>query len=211
MKARNYSRRRVRAAHVSILAYDGVDELDLVSVYAPLAKAAANQSPKFPIVPSLAGLSRRVQGSNGLTFETTADIRDLGSADAVVIPGGPGVHELHQNLELSTQLRAAVAAQTPVYAICSGLFLLARLGLIDSKQVAVHVQKQAALSQLGVKHVASGYVEDGCLRSIGGAAGQCYVKGLEMGYRILQEFCPEAIKVVAARLETWPSFETGYY
>jgi AraC family transcriptional activator FtrA len=207
MTTRNRSCDSERATQINILAYDGVDELDLVSVYAPLAKAANSQSPKFPIVPMLAGPNREVRGSNGLRFEVPADIHDLARADAVVIPGGAGVHELHHNLELGTQLREIVARETPVYAICSGVFLLARLELIDGRKVAVHAQKQDALLQLGVKRVGRGFVQDGFLRSIGGGSDTCYVKGLEIGYRILQDFCPEAIKFVAARLETGPSFE----
>src|SRR6185369_16590725 len=190
---------------ISILAYEGVDELDLVSVFAPLAKAAS-QSSRFPILPALTGSSSRVCGANGLTFEVDANIAQLAHSDAVVIPGGPGVHVLHEDPELSKQLVVLVQRQVPVYTICSGIFVLARLGLLDGLQVAVHAQKREALGNfINAEQIGSGFIQNGFLRSIGGSPRASYVKGLEMAYRILNDFCPEAIDYVAARLETWPA------
>lgn len=192
------------AVRVAILAYEGVDELDLVSVYTPLSKAAESPAPRFPVLPLLVGTTSRVRGSNGLTFEVACGVAELDAADAVVIPGGAGVHRLHEDAALGAALARVVARQTPLYTICSGVFVLARLGLIEGRHVAVHARKREELTRLGVGEVASGFVRDGHLRSIGGAADESYVKGLEMSYHILEDFCPEAIEYVASRLETRP-------
>jgi transcriptional regulator GlxA family with amidase domain len=197
-----------RAAVIAILAYEGVDELDLVSVLIPLTKVAGSQSPVFPIRPVLTGLQSKVRGANGLTFEVTGNISELARCDAAVIPGGPGVHVLHEDPQWRKELIALVERQVPVYAICSGVFVLARLGLLDGLRVAVHAQKRNALADLvSEKQIGSGFISDGFLRSIGGSSGQSYVKGLEIAYRILKEFCPEAIDYLAARLETWPALD----
>jgi transcriptional regulator GlxA family with amidase domain len=197
-----------RTALIGILAYEGVDELDLVSVLVPLTKVAASQSPCFPIRPVLIGSGSKVRGSNGLTFEVTAGIAELARCDAAVIPGGAGVHVLHEDARLSKQLIALVERQAAVYTICSGVFVLARLGLLGGLRFAVHAQKRDALAGLvSAEQIGSGFIRDGFLRSIGGSSAQSYVKGLEMAYQILNEFCPQAIDYVAARLETRPSLD----
>jgi transcriptional regulator GlxA family with amidase domain len=191
---------------ISILAYEGVDELDLVSVFAPLAKVAENNS---SIRPVLTGLASQVRGANGLMFSVTAGIAELERCDAAVIPGGAGVHALHEDPDLSKHLIALVDRQAPIYTICSGVFVLARLGLLKGLRVAVHAQKREALAGLiAVEQIGSGFIQDGFLRSIGGSSGESYVKGLEMAYRILNDFCPEMIDYAAARLETWPVHQT---
>jgi len=197
-----------RTARIGILAYEGVDELDLVSVLVPLTKVAASQSPGFPIRPVLIGCGSKVRGSNGLTFEVTADIAELARCDAAVIPGGAGVHVLHEDPELSKQLIALVERRAPVYTICSGVFVLARLGLINGLRVAVHAQKRDALAAIiSAEQIGSGFIHDGFLRSIGGSSAQSYVKGLEMAYRVLNDFCPQAIDYLATRLETGPALD----
>jgi transcriptional regulator GlxA family with amidase domain len=193
---------------VTILAYDGVDELDLVGVYAPLAKASQSRSPRFPIMPVVAGVKERVCGANGMEFMVTAGIEVRDTARAAVIPGGPGVHTLHENAAVSSWLAGLVARNVPLYTVCSGIFLLAQLDLIRERRVAVHAKKREALASLGVTNIGAGYVEDGNLHSIGGSSSASYVKAVEVSFRILHRFCPEAIPYVAERMETWP--QTGW-
>jgi myo-inositol-1-phosphate synthase len=192
-------------ARIVVFAYDGVDDLDLVSVFTPLAKAAE----RFDLAPVLVGLTSRVSGANGGIFECRTDLALIETADAVVIPGGPGVHVLHHSAGLAASLGAYVAREKPLYTICTGAFVLARLRLIDGRRVAMHAQKRNELLQLGMKEIGSGYIEDGYLHSIGGATGETYVKGLETAYRILAAFCPDAIPYVASRIESWPDTDTA--
>jgi AraC family transcriptional activator FtrA len=193
-----------RLRRVAILAYDGVDELDLAGVYVPLAKAAQARSPRFCIRPVLAGVTRRVRGSSGLML---AGIRPLGAlerAHAVVIPGGPGVRAIAGHAHVAAMLRRLADRDVPLYAVCSGVFLLAALGLTRGRAVAVHNGKRAELLALGVGRIGVGYVHDGSIRSIGGVPDSPYVKSVELSFQILRELCPEAIAYVAGRLETWP-------
>jgi AraC family transcriptional activator FtrA len=194
-----------RWCRVAVLAYNGVDELDLVGVYAPLAKAASCRSPVFPIDAALASPTPRVTTSGGMIMDICGGLTALERADAVVVPGGPGVHALHANTEVAAALRRGAAREVVFYTVCSGIFLLARLGLANGRRVAVHTAKREQLMALDVGRVDCGYIEDGPVRSIGGATGGCAVKSVELASRILADACPGAVDYVAARMETWPS------
>ncbi|HEX5872175.1 MAG TPA: DJ-1/PfpI family protein [Longimicrobium sp.] len=188
---------------VGILAYPGVDELDLAGVYAVLRKAG-EMPPAPPLRAVLLGPPGEVECSQGLRIHPHAPFADAAGCDALVLPGGRGAPEAAEDGACAAALRAHVAAGRPVYTVCSGAWLLEGAGVLPDGPVAVHHARAEAFTRRTGRPAARGMATSGWLCSVGGEPEGGYVKSVEMGFRVLADLCPEAVDYVAARLECAP-------
>lgn len=182
---------------VVVLAYDGVDELDLFGAYVPLSKAQLYCA----LTAAIASDHLLVQGSNGVGVVAHTDLEFTAHATAVVVPGGRGVTEAARNVHYIEAVRAASVAGAGLYSVCSGAFLLAAAGLTRGRAIAVHSAKRADLAAAGeCRPARSRMVRDGNVCSIGGQLSRG-VKGVDIGFQVIRDIAPGILQEVMHRLE----------
>jgi AraC family transcriptional regulator, transcriptional activator FtrA len=190
---------------VAIIAYNGVDELDLSGVLAPLVKAGDTVSPGVKLRTEVVGAGP-FRGSAGLRMTpdvTFADFHDVHALDALVLPGGRGAITAAQDAGLARFVLRARSARVPFYAVCSGALILRDLQLLRGLRVASHSQKTQLLEASGCT-LCSGVVRDQWLVSAGGFGPGDGLKGTEIAFSLLQDIAPELVMEVASRMELWP-------
>jgi AraC family transcriptional regulator, transcriptional activator FtrA len=194
-----------RSRRVAIIAYNGVDELDLSGVLAPLIKAGDATPPDVKLSTEVIGPGP-FRGSAGLQMTpdfTFADVRDVHTLDALVLPGGRGAATAAQDPGLAAFVLGARAARVPFYAVCSGVLILRDLRLLEGLHVASHSQKKQLLETSGCK-LGSGVIRDQWLVSAGGFGPRDGLKGTEIAFSLLQDLAPDLVMKVANRMELWP-------
>jgi len=195
--------------HIVILAYPGADELDLFGAYAPLGKAAGHQPGVRPtLTVAIAAANRVVPCANGARIYADVDLDAVRTATAVVLPGGHGVHAAGRDGRHTAAVADAYRAGAHLYAVCSGSFLIAAAGLARSRVLATHALKQQQLASAGSCTAVGGLVRDGRICSIGGSRGRG-AKGVELAFQILRDWRPDAVDLIATRLEIDPGPPAG--
>lgn len=191
---------------IGVVVYDGVDEIDCMTVYGVLRKARQYRPSAPGIDAVLLGPPRTVITAQGAAVAPAEPYGSISRCDGIVIPGGSGVSDLSGNEECRAQTLAFIAARRKVYSICSGAVFLARIGALDGIAVAIHHRKIAQLGEPAGCTPARGLTRCGWLTSIGGEATGPYLKGIEIAYQILRDFDPETVDYVADRLEYRPHY-----
>jgi transcriptional regulator GlxA family with amidase domain len=132
------------AATLVIVAFDGLQSLDLTGPLEVFAGAnvylggRGGAGPAYQI--SVASLGARpVRTSSGLQIVPDIDLRAVQAADTLLVPGGEGTRSAGSaGEELVAWLRCRAPAARQVASVCTGVFLLARAGLLAGRRVTTH-------------------------------------------------------------------------
>jgi transcriptional regulator GlxA family with amidase domain len=89
-----------------------------------------------------------VRARNGLTILPDHDLTTCPTPDFLIIPGGFGTRELLENAAVLTWLQKQSALAELVMSVCTGAFLLAKLGLLDGLNATTHHEFLAELRAL---------------------------------------------------------------
>ena len=150
---------------IAILIATGFHEHELLFPYYRLKEAGAEVIVAGPEAKAtLYGEGRH--GMDGLPFDTTAAIRDLqaGELDAVHIPGGIyGPMELRANTETVHLVKAMVAQNKIVGAICHGPWVLVSADVVRGKRIACPDDMAVDVVNAGGTYLSERAVRDGCL------------------------------------------------
>lgn len=187
---------------VRILAYDGVDDLDLFGVFEVLRKGFDVSESQCDV--AILGVTPVVVSAGGVSFSLNHGIDSVDRADLVVIPGGPGIGAVANLRSVTEALRRHCSLLKPVATVCTGALLLAKLGLLSGMTVAVHQEKREQLALLGECDAVSGLVVDGWLTSVGGPNLNYGVKSIELAFALLSRYCPAGVQFAQTRLEVSP-------
>jgi len=194
-----------RSRRVAIIAYNGVDELDLAGVLAPLVKAGDTARHCIELSTDVIGPGP-FRGSSNLLITPSrnfSDPYDFEALDALVVPGGKGAATAAQDPTLSSFVLGARAAGVPFYTVCSGVLILRDLHLLEGMHVANHGQKSHLLAKSGCR-IGSGVIRDQWLVSAGGFSPGDGLKGTEIAFHLLKDIAPDLVMLVANRMELWP-------
>jgi protease I len=105
-------------------------------------------------------------GMDGLLFDSTAAIRDMTAdgLDALHIPGGIyGPLELRANEQVCALVRAMVAQNKIVGAICHGPWVLVSADVVRGRRIACPFDMSVDVQNAGGTYVTERAVRDGCL------------------------------------------------
>ncbi|MDF5751640.1 DJ-1/PfpI family protein [Spongiactinospora sp. TRM90649] len=189
--------------HIVLLAYPGVDELDLFGAYAPLVKAARYAADGHELAVTIVAADPEIVCGGGAAVRRQAGLEAATGAAALVVPGGAGAREAARDERTLSAVRHAYEDGALVYSICSGAFLLAAAGLTGTGRVSVHAAKRALLAAEIGHEPACGLVRQDRIVSIGGR-DEPGVKAVSIAFQLLRDLAPETVEAVAARLEVVP-------
>jgi transcriptional regulator GlxA family with amidase domain len=144
LPARHAPSKDFEPRQIGILAYPGIDLLDVVGpleVFAAANGIVAERSPGCPIayrVEIWADRIGAVEGFSGAALIATRSIATPGcfELDTLLVAGSPAVDSINQ--PCVDWLKQTVGGIRRVAGICTGVFLLAEAGLLDGRRVVTH-------------------------------------------------------------------------
>ncbi|WP_299278995.1 DJ-1/PfpI family protein, partial [uncultured Georgenia sp.] len=126
------------AHEVLVVAYDGVELVDVASVTSALALAnRLGARPGYRVaVASLDGAD--VTSDSGLRLGVQRALGDVEAVDTLIVSGGLGHAAAGADLELARHVRRLAAPARRVASVCTGTTVLAAAGLLDGKRATTH-------------------------------------------------------------------------
>lgn len=188
--------RQTKAKQVAILAYDQLCTFEFglsVEIFATERPEIEN----WYKCKTIAAEPGPLRAAGGLLVHCDSKLTDLGKADLIVIPGWPT--EKPPSAKLLSQLRIAHQNGAQFMAICSGIFLLTALDLLEGKTITTHWRyidklKERAPNAIVEENVL--YCTDGDILSSAGSAA-----GIDLALHVIrQELGTKAANIVAQRL-----------
>ena len=158
------------------LFFDGMEVLDFAGPLEVLgeAKDEAGRN-RFDLSFARPGQDELIDVRNGLTVRAAHSIEAIETAGLLVIPGGRGVAELVEQIEVIQFIRRLAGTGAEVFSICTGSWLLAEAGLLNGQPATSHF---LALDRLESRYPAVDWKRDtryvfyeGGLTSAGVSAG----------------------------------------
>lgn len=152
--------RQLRQLHVGILIFPDVEVLDFAGpfeVFSVAARIHAGALGTAPFRVSIVGEScAPVRARHGLDVIPHLSYEDAGTVDLLVVPGGVVTGVLQDEAALrwvgETARQAALVAS-----VCTGAFVLAKLGMLDGLDATTHWEDAAMLQE---RHPALRVVRD---------------------------------------------------
>lgn len=178
--------------HIAILTLDGFNPLDSLIAHSMLSRlddASCHVSIASPD-PVIASMT-------GLKLERQISLKELSTADAVLIGSGSKTRDHLVNKELIAQLRLDPSRQL-IGAQCSGALILAQLGLLKDIPACTDLTTAPWLSELGVEVLDQAFSAKGNIATSGGCLGSLYLacwiaaklKGIEEAKALLHYVAP---------------------
>lgn len=190
---------------VSILVFDGVEELDFVGFLEVLAVANRMVGRKW-FRTELVGLTAGpITCSGGLKVLPERTIGRFGRSDMIFVPGGGaskggGVDVASRDRRLLSLLRSASRGGKLVWSVCTGALILGSAGLLKGKKAVTHRSFLGSLPAYGAKVARARTVTDGNITTGGGISSSIDV-GLEL---VRLSLGPTAARQVKRRMEYHP-------
>ncbi len=126
------SRRRV-----GLLAYDGMQALDLVGPAEAFAAVQNTAGPAYEVV--IIGLTgRRLTAETGIQLRADVPASTKLRFDTLIIPGGRAMRESGIGPRTAAWIAARAARIRRIASVCTGIFGLAPTGLLDGRRVTTH-------------------------------------------------------------------------
>ena len=189
---------------VKALAYNGLCTFE----FGIATELFALPRPEFPSwyhFQSIA-LEPNIRAMGGLQIVAEGTLADLAEADTIILPGWRDPSERPPE-PLLQALRDAAENGTRLFSICSGVFILAASGLLDSKRATTHWRYAAALqSQFPKIKVQPDvlYVEEGNILTSAGSAA-----GIDASLHLIRQDHGSAVANAVARRLVLPPHRDG--
>ncbi|WP_321348765.1 DJ-1/PfpI family protein [Halopseudomonas oceani] len=155
--------------HISILTFEGFNELDSFIAYGILNRVRLEG---WRV--TIASPSERPCSMNGLVVDRQATLAQACSADAVLIGSGLQTRQIAENDGLMAQLALDPARQL-VAAQCSGALLLARLGVLEGAPACTDLTTRPWLVDAGVDVLEQPFYQQGNIATAGGCLASVYL------------------------------------
>jgi transcriptional regulator GlxA family with amidase domain len=160
---------------VGIVGFDGVAALDLTGPLEAMASArrvGELNGRSICYRPILLGATGRTFVSeSGLPFKAEATLASVGPLDTIIVPGGKGLRQ-PETMALVAAWLAERAGQTRrIASVSTGLYALARSGLLDGRHVTTHWRFASDVARRFPKlrvNYAAAFLRDGAFYTSGG-------------------------------------------
>lgn len=170
---------------VSIVCYDGFDELDAIGPYEVLANAAAFGA-DFDVSLCTLEPTSQVTASHCLTVEPDGVLED---PDLLVVPGGGWNDRAERGAwaetrsKLPNELARRHRGGAILASVCTGGMILASAGLLDGRPATTHRDALDDLCEHGAEVVDARVVDDGDVLTAGGVTS-----GLDLALWLTERF-----------------------
>ncbi|MEM6709536.1 MAG: DJ-1/PfpI family protein [Pseudomonadota bacterium] len=148
--------------HIVFPLYHGVTQLDFTGPVQILSRIPG------ATIHLVAGNAEAIQTDAGFAVLPTVTYADCPAADVICIPGGPGTAAACQDEDLLTFLETQVQSARWITSVCTGMFLLGKLGLLVDRKATSHWGYTHLISECGARHSPGRYVVDGNIVTGGG-------------------------------------------
>ncbi len=177
--------------HISILTFDGFNELDSFIAYGIL-----NRVRRDDWRVTIASPVERPRSMNGLVVDRHVSLAEACSADAVLVGSGMQTRQIAADDSLMAQLsldpeRQLLAAQ------CSGALLLAKLGLLNGMPACTDLTTRPWVVEAGVAVLEQPFHQQGNIATAGGCLASVYLAAWLILRLAGEESAAQAIHYVA--------------
>lgn len=190
-------------AHIGILLFDRVEELDFVGPYEVLAKAE-DLRPNEIAVRNYAFDRLEVTGNKRLEVRAHGLCADAPQLDVLLVPGGNGSRAVAADPRLIDWVQTQALGCRWVTSVCTGARVLAAAGLLDGKRITTYHGAIDELRDGGrAADVLAGvrYVRDGNVVTSAGVSA-----GIDMTLWLLGQLTtPAFAREVQADIEYFPA------
>lgn len=197
------------ASEVVLVAFDGVEAIDIAGPASVFSKAEALHPGRYRLhLASPAGGTVRTNG--GLSFAGTCALQQLpASIDTLIVAGGdePGVRAAIAEQRIGAWLAQAAPRTRRIASVCTGAFALAAAGLLDGRAATTHWRACALLQsmrpQVRVQRERI-YVHDGPVWTSAGVT-----TGIELALALVEDDLGHAVSMEIARTLALPLLRGG--
>lgn len=177
--------------HISILTFDGFNELDSFIAYAIL-----NRVRRDDWRVTIASPVERPRSMNGLVVDRQVSLAEACSADAVLVGSGMQTRQIAADDGLMAQLHLDPARQL-LAAQCSGALLLAKLGLLNGIPACTDLTTRPWVVEAGVEVLEQPFFQQGNVATAGGCLASVYLAAWLIWRLAGEEAAAQAIHYVA--------------
>jgi len=207
--ARKDEETAVSASDVVLVAFDGVEAIDVAGPASVFSKAELLRPGSYSVhIASPAGGT--VQTSGNLSLADTLALQQLPSViDTLIIAGGeePAVRAAIVDHRVHTWIAGIAPQVRRVASVCSGAFALAAAGVLDGRAATTHWrvcdQLQALRPQVNVQRERI-YVRDGPVWTSAGVT-----TGIELALALVEDDLGPAVSMEIARTLALPMLRGG--
>jgi transcriptional regulator GlxA family with amidase domain len=180
---------------ISILTFDGFNELDSLIAYGMLSRISLLGDADWQV--KICSPTPRVTSMNGLTLEAHELLPECAHSDAVLIGSGMKTREVAADAGIMSQIKLDPLRQY-IVSQCSGTFLMAKLGLLQQMPACTDLTSKPWVQEAGVNIVNQPFYSYGNLATAGGCLSAQYVsawlisrlKGFAAAREVLYYFAP---------------------
>ncbi len=184
---------------VGILIFNKMELLDFAGPYEVFTSARTNDLPCFE-VKTYADSTAPVHVYGGAQILPHKLLNNSDKLDLIIIPGGYGIDGLEQSETVIGWLDYHKEQGAKIASVCTGAFLLARLGYLNGLMATTHHADLEQFRQFEeirvVKHLR--FVDQGQIITSAGISA-----GIDMALHLVAQFCDEETAEQAALRMEW--------
>lgn len=185
---------------IGIFLFDEVEVLDFTGPFEVFSLANKDDQKLFEII-TIGETGNTISARNGLQIIPTVSFHDCPELDILIIPGGYGAEEIEIHKQIVIDWIVGQKKIVRILAsVCTGAFLLAECGLLNSRMATTHWMDLDRLEKSYPKIEVirnAAFVDDGDIITSGGIS--C---GINMSFHIVNRFFGLEIAMnIAKRME----------
>ena len=186
---------------IVILLFDRITALDAVGPFEVLSKIPNSKVYFAAIEPGT------VSCMGGLKLVAEYPIKDITEADILVIPGGTGINNLLNNVDILDWIIKIHKTTKYTASVCTGSLLLGAAGLLKNLRATTHWNHIEKLKNFGAEPVKSRYVIDGKVITSAGVSA-----GIDMSLKLAELVGSESLSKLiqlAIEYDPEPPYDAG--
>lgn len=140
--------KKMKKILVSILVFDGVEELDFIGPLEVFGVASRLTKRAKIEVATLGWRKGHIQGAHGLKFLPRISDHSKRTPDICVVPGGPGARKGIYDPSFIRWVEKVTKGVPHILSVCTGSLVLAKMGLLDGLSATTHWASLGELRKL---------------------------------------------------------------
>lgn len=186
---------------ITVLLYDGFDELDAIGPY-EIFENAADAGADCTVSLRTLDAQETVTASHGLRVEPDGTL--VASPDLLVVPGGgwndrsnPGAWTVANAGDVPATIASVHEEGGTVAGVCTGGMILSHAGILDGRPAVTHASALEELRETDANVVEARVVDDGDVLTAGGVTS-----GLDLALHVVErEFGSDIAAKVSTEME----------